>query len=135
MFDEDQIIDSYQNVVCSPAGNESVEAITGGREALQHVAHVGGYMEVADIYLERGERSENDEDAERIAGEPSSDREEGDPQRRPPTGHGSGDRNEPGHAHQEGGPSGDDESERGRASSGESFEDEADNALFRPHRP
>lgn len=124
----DQLLDSYQNPVGSPPRNESVEAISST------VSHVNGYMEVADIYSSQESPWQDDEDAERIASDLSSDRAEGDAMRRSPAGHGSGDRNEPGYAHHKDEPEGRDTSERGRASSGESFEDEADNALFRQPR-
>lgn len=109
----DYILDSYQNLVCSPGDNESVESI-GPRPDSDSVEHAG----VGDS---------DDDTPERLAGDLSSDRAEGDPKRRSPSGHGSGDRNEAGYAE-------DAESVRGRGASGESYEDEADEALFRPRR-
>ena len=116
----DELLDSYQNPV-NPAVKGSVETIGT-------VSHVNGYMEAAEIYAAAGSPWSSDEDAERIARDLSSDRAEGDRRRRAPSGHGSGDRN---HADSTDPSRQEDAAERGRASSGEPFEDEADNALFR----
>ncbi|HEX2667247.1 MAG TPA: hypothetical protein VHP13_02640 [Gammaproteobacteria bacterium] len=107
------ILDSYQNVVCSPVDNEGIESI-GPRPDPGSMEHAG-------------DGDPDYDNPERLAGDLSSDRAEGDSKRRSPSGHGSGDRNEPGYAE-------DDESVRGRGASGESYEDEADEALFRPRR-
>ncbi len=43
MYGHDQIRDSYQNLVCSPDGNESVESIGPGqdRDSVEHAAQDG----------------------------------------------------------------------------------------------
>jgi hypothetical protein len=66
----DQLLDSYQNLVCSPDGNESIESISPG------------------------EQHDSEEHIDEDKGDLSSDRAEGDAGRRSPSGHGSGDRNE-----------------------------------------
>jgi hypothetical protein len=81
-------LDSYQNIVCSPGGNESVESIGSGPDR-DSVEHAGG------------EGYGDDPNPGRLAGDLSSDR-----------------------ATPEAG--------RGRGASGESYEDEADQAMFRP---
>ena len=130
MSRDHQLLDSYQNPIDGPDGNESVEAISIGRDSVEHISHQDGYMEVATIYAEEDPRWDNDEDAERIASDLSPVTEKADLELGPLPGPGSDESNST-----EGEPSGKDESERGRAASGESFEDEADAALFRSNRP
>lgn len=132
---DEQLLDSYQNPVYSPLTNESIEAVGIVRDGVEHVSHQDGYMEVATIYADEDAPWKSDEDAERLAGDLSSDHAEGDSGSRAPSGHDSGDRNEPGYAHQEDKPETKQDGERGRASSGESYEDEADNAIFRQPTP
>ena len=134
MLREDQRLDSYQNLICSPTGDDDI-GTDGGRDGVEHVSHEHGYMEVATIYGEDSSRWDSEEDAERIASDLSAGPGEDDRRRKPRPAHGGGDRNEPGYAHHEGEPLGNDDGGRGRASSGESFEDEADNALFHQRQP
>src|SRR5579885_2150348 len=82
-----QILDSYQN----PVTNSGVEP--DDREGVEGGGHD---QQSAAIYAADG-LWDSDEDAERLAGDLSSDRAEGDAARRSPEGHGSGDRNEPGY--------------------------------------
>jgi hypothetical protein len=135
MLRDNQRLDSYQNLICSPAENESIEAIGGGRDSVEHISHEPGYMEVANIYAEGDPRWDSDEDAERIASDLSAGAGEDDRRRTPRPADGSGERDASGQAHQEEAPSGKDAEQRGRAVSGEPFEDEADNALFRRDQP
>jgi len=108
MYHDHRSVDSYQNFVLSPGANESVETVSAAEGEGAEGADAG----VAARYA--ADRScDDDEQAERIADDLSSRRAEGGSRHR--AGRGNGDRDEPG---------------RGRAASGEPFEDEADNALL-----
>ena len=116
MLREDRRLDSYQNLICSPTGDDGIDTDDSGRDSTGHVSHVGGYMEVATIYAEDGARWSSDEDAERIASDLSAGPGEDDRRRTPRPAPGEG----PDAAAV---PTDHDEAERGHATSSEPSSD------------
>lgn len=108
MHGEQQLLDSYQNPIDSPRHNRSVEAIDTADDnpGVESPAE-DAYRETAANYAADG-IWESDEDAERLVSDVGTGAKRGEDE------------------------SAADESGRGRAASGEAFEDEEDDSLFFP---
>jgi|SRR5579885_3589653 len=133
MYRDEPYLDSYQNLICSPDTNESVETISAQDRSEGVESPIDGIRdEVISIYATEG-FWDNDEQAERVAADLSTNRAEGNPKRRTPSEHERRDGNDPGYARADEGSviTG---AEHGRASSGESFEDEEDEVFYRSRR-